>query len=371
MIQKAPVFKALAWGLIITLLATLLLHRMGFLYIDFAAHLENVLIVGTWWMFCSMIFYYRKLLSVQKLLLWKIGALTCFIVCILLIDQWMAIPDNPLSISLLILFWLGIAWVVVPRFIIKFRFLIIGIYGAIWLTFLILRFNESYFKEYHQLSVLLMVMPIPFLLLLWFFEQWKKMKNLELEKNANELAMLKNQINPHFFFNTLNNLYGLCVEKSDLAPELVLKLSEMMRYTIYEGKEAAVPLSHEVKYLENFLDLHRLRHRFPLEISFKKEILEDVKLSPLLFIVLLENAFKHGVEKLAKGAFIRIDLYSDKDILRFQLINNFDPEVVKIEKGIGLENLKRRLQLLYPNHHSLQITQKTGVYHVVLEIQWN
>src|SRR5690606_36085615 len=127
----------------------------------------------------------------------------------------MAIPDNPVSIFLLILFWMGIAWVIVPEFIRKYRIAVFGVYGAIWLVFIFLRFNENYFDQYHQLAIMFLLLPIPFFLLLWVFEQWKRIKNLEMAKNAAELAMLKNQINPHFFFNTLNNLYGLCVEKSD------------------------------------------------------------------------------------------------------------------------------------------------------------
>ena len=250
MLLTSSFFKALGWGLLITLLTTFLLSRMRFINIDSEEHLENILIFGSWWMLCSMVFYYRSKMKLNHTILWKIAALPIFLTTILLIDQWMAIPDNPVSIFLLILFWMGIAWVIVPEFFRKFRVSIFGVYAFIWLTFLFLRFNENYFGQYHQFVILFLLIPIPFYLLLWVFEQWKRMKNLEMEKNEAELAMLKNQINPHFFFNTLNNLYGLCVEKSDLAPELVLKLSEMMRYTIYQGKEANVLLSREVSYLE-------------------------------------------------------------------------------------------------------------------------
>ena len=150
-----------------------------------------------------------------------------------------------------------------------------------------------------------------------------------------------------------------------------MRLSDMMRYTIYEGKEASVLLGREVTYLENFLELHKLRHRFPPEISFKKEILEEVRVSPLLFIVLVENAFKHGVEKLQEGAFVRMELYSDKDKLKFQIVNNFDLSISNSEKGIGLENLKRRLELTYHGLYTLQLIQKEDIFKVTLEIQWN
>ncbi|RIW12893.1 GHKL domain-containing protein [Algoriphagus lacus] len=370
MFPNPSFFKSLGWGLAITVLVTFLMERMGFIRINRQAHLENMLILVSWWMISSLVFYYRKKIRLNSTLLWQIAVLPAFLTGILLIDQWMAIPDNPVSIFLLILFWMRIAWIIVPEFLRKYRIAVFGVYGSIWLVFFALRFNENYFNQYHQVVILFLLIPIPFFLLLWFFEQWKRIKNLEMEKNAAELAMLKNQINPHFFFNTLNNLYGLCMEKSDQAPELVLKLSEMMRYAIYEGKETSVPLSRDVKYLENFLELQGLRHRVSPEISFKKEITEDPLISPLLFIVLIENAFKHGMEKLTEGGFVRINLYSGKDRLRFQIENNFDSNDSKSDKGIGLENLKRRLELSYPGVHELKIKEENGIFRVNLEILW-
>jgi hypothetical protein len=343
---------------------------MGFIRINRQAYLENMLILMSWWMLSGLVFYYHLKIKVNSKLLWQIAALAAFLTGILLIDQWMDMPDNPISISLLILFWMRIAWIIVPEFLRKYRLAVFGVYGSIWLFFLAIRFNEDYFNQYHQTVIILLLIPIPFFLLLWFFEQWKRFKNLEMEKNASELAMLKNQINPHFFFNTLNNLYGLCVEKSNEAPALVLKLSEMMRYTIYQGKETSVSLIREIEYLENFLELQKLRHRTTPDISFKKEIYHAPQLSPLLFIVLVENAFKHGVEKLPEGSFIKINLVSEEEKLRFQIENNYDYSDSNFQKGIGLQNLQRRLELAYPGVHSFEIKQERGIYQVNLEIKW-
>ncbi|MEP0714325.1 MAG: sensor histidine kinase, partial [Algoriphagus sp.] len=312
-----------------------------------------------------------KKVRLQKRSLLRIFVLALFFTGILLLDQWMAIPDNPVSIFLLILFWMGIAHFITPVFFKKYQKGIISVYGLIWLVFLVLRGKENYLREHHDVLMLMLLIPIPFFLLLWVFEQWKRMRDLETQKNKAELAMLKNHINPHFLFNTLNNLYGLCVEKSDLAPEVVLMLSEMMRYTIYEGKENEVLLSKEVEYLESFLALHKLRHRQIPKIEFQLNLVEGLKVAPLLFIVPVENAFKHGVEKLTEGAFVRIDLSANQEKLSFRVNNNYDLEGENTGKGIGLENLRRRLELTYPGQHSLQISQQNGIYNLVLEILWS
>ena len=153
------------------------------------------------------------------------------------------------------------------------------------------------------------------------YHQWREYEDLKAERSQAELAMLKSQINPHFFFNTLNNLYGLVVEKSPQAPEVVLKLSDMMRYTIYEGKKETVKLSDEMNYLQSYIELHRLRYQKQVDIQFTKEIGKDVMVAPLLFIILLENAFKHGVESLTEQAFIRLEVQADGSTVRFLIEN--------------------------------------------------
>ncbi|WBL41724.1 histidine kinase [Algoriphagus halophytocola] len=371
MFPKTSFYKALGWGFAVTLLVTFLFQRMGFIRIDFDEYLENILILGSWWMLSSLVFYYSRKIRLRKQSLLRILYLALFLTGALLLDQWMSVPDNPVSIFLLILFWMGIAHFVAPAFFKKYQKVIFFVYGVIWIGFTLIRWDETFMQENHDWVILMLLMPIPVFLLLWVFEQWKRIKDLENQKNQAELAMLKNQINPHFLFNTLNNLYGLCVEKSDAAPEVVLKLSEMMRYTIYEGKENEVLLSKEVEYLESFLALHKLRHRNEPTIEFNVAIIENLKIAPLLFIVPVENAFKHGVEKLTEGAFVTIDLSANLEKLSLKVANNYDLEGKNKGNGIGLENLKRRLELTYPGEHSLQITQKNGIYTLVLEILWS
>ena len=180
--------------------------------------------------------------------------------------------------------------------------------------------------------------------------------------------MLKSQINPHFFFNTLNNLYGLTVEKSDQAPAVVLKLSDMMRYTIYKGKEDFVSIKNEVEYLKNYIELHKIRFQKRVKIDFIHQIKGDCKVAPLLFIIFLENAFKHGVEKMIEDAYINIDLKADKSKINFTIENNFEEQISKNEKGIGLDNLKKRLDHMYPNKYELIIEVDSLVYRASLNI---
>lgn len=210
---------------------------------------------------------------------------------------------------------------------------------------------------------------VSYLILSWLFSQIRSIRQLRNERGRAELMMLKSQVNPHFFFNTLNNLYGLTVEKSDLAPKVVLKISDMMRYTIYEGKKDFVPLSEELEYLKNFIELHEMRYHKKVDIQFNHQILdEDNQVTPLLFIILLENAFKHGVESLTKDAYIHISLIAGNGKVAFAIENNFDPAEQSEEPGIGLENLKRRLELIYPKKHGLSLLKKDHVYQAQLQL---
>jgi hypothetical protein len=204
----------------------------------------------------------------------------------------------------------------------------------------------------------------------WLLGQWKLVKQLQNERTKAELMHLKSQVNPHFFFNTLNNLYGLAREKSDDTPALILKLSDMMRYTIYQGKKERVKVSDEVAYLNNFIELQQIRFHQPVDVEFVCSIdKNDYRITPLLLIILLENAYKHGVEKMVEGAYVRLNLTINEQQLVFTIENNYDPEEMSVEPGIGLENLKRRLSLIYPEHHQLNVKNQDNCYAVTLTIK--
>lgn len=229
----------------------------------------------------------------------------------------------------------------------------------------------SVFNEYEP--SLKYLDPYYFILLFAFLAEWliSHLTNTVRVKNEQtqaELLHLRSQLNPHFFFNTLNNLYALTIKNSKQAPEVILKLSEMMRYTIYEGEKNTVTIKDEITYLENYIELHKIRYRKPVSIQFNHTIDESLTIPPLLFINLLENAFKHGVDTLTENAFIKLKLTNDIDFIYFSIENNFDKKESNLTKGIGLTNLKRRLSLLYPRTHQLEFTQQNNIYKVTLKV---
>ena len=241
----------------------------------------------------------------------------------------------------------------------------------IFIAVIILIFNDAFgssepFVTFSFFYFLLLF----FLLIRWIFKQIKSILSLKKEKKNAELLHLKSQVSPHFFFNMLNNLYGLVDKDSKKAKELILKLSDMMRYSIYDGQKETVLLSEEISYLQTYIELHKMRYRKNIDIQFNYDIEgNDYEVMPLLFIILLENAFKHGVENLRDNAYVYINMKAEKNNVYFDIENNFDETVVNDEKGgIGLQNLKRRLALVYPKTHTLSFYKTNDVYKSQLNI---
>lgn len=191
------------------------------------------------------------------------------------------------------------------------------------------------------------------------------------KKKEAELKLLKAQLNPHFLFNTLNNLYGLSVAKSDKLPDLMLRLSNLLRYSLYETKEQLVPLNKEIEYLKNYISLEKIRLE-STEVDFKiNGNTSDKKIAPMLFIIFVENAFKYLSSEKRK---IDIKIVSKKDKLYFSCKNTTDnvlPEENLKKSKIGLKNAKKRLALMYPKSHILNVFSKkenTFVVDLTLEI---
>lgn len=199
-------------------------------------------------------------------------------------------------------------------------------------------------------------------------------KELETQTMQSELKFLKSQINPHFLFNTLNNLYALTLKKSDKAPEIVIKLSEMMRYMLYECNERNVLLSKEVNYIKNYLDLESLRQSKNVKIHLDvKGNISDQRIAPLMFIPFLENSFKHGLNHQISEGFVNILLNVDQNEVHLFIENSKSESMPKsIHKrsgGIGLVNVRRRLNILYPNQYELKIDDNPNSYAVNLKIE--
>ena len=203
----------------------------------------------------------------------------------------------------------------------------------------------------------------------WLVWQVILVVRLRHERKKTELLHLRSQVNPHFFFNTLNNLYGLIKTDPEQASALVLKLSDMMRYSIYETQQEVVALEKEVEYLHNYIGLHRMRYHKEIAVDFKVDIQAGYRVMPLLFIILVENAFKHGVENLRDKAFVHLSLRAADNEIHFEIKNNFDDPVAPEGAGIGLQNLKRRLALAYENNYQLKLVQRNGEYVATLRLK--
>jgi sensor histidine kinase YesM len=203
----------------------------------------------------------------------------------------------------------------------------------------------------------------------WIYER-KRVEKLEEIQLKTELDFLKSQIQPHFFFNTLNNLYALTIEKSDIAPSVVLKLSDIMQYVLYDVREPKIRLYDEIKYIQNYIDLERLRYgdRIDSNTEIKGEI-SNIMVPPLLFLPFIENCFKHGVKANDKiEVEISFEMLKNK-ILLFKVVNSFDQLTnMDSNQGIGIQNVKRRLELLFKKTFKLKTTIDKKEYCVELKI---
>jgi len=195
------------------------------------------------------------------------------------------------------------------------------------------------------------------------------------EQKENELRHLKAQLNPHFLFNTLNNLYGLSVAESKKLPGLMLKLSDLLRYSLYDTNQHYVALQKEVDYITNYVELERIRlsGNSDIELLIEGDTTEQY-IAPLLMIVFIENAFKHFSAAKGEKAFVRIRLSVNWDELHLNVQNSIDPEFAPIPStkrkgGLGLENARQRLNLIYPGQHRLKINKNQDTFETGLIVE--
>jgi sensor histidine kinase YesM len=209
-----------------------------------------------------------------------------------------------------------------------------------------------------------------------WYENEKQRKEMENQKLGAELSLLKSQINPHFFFNTLNSIYSLAIIKSDKTPEAVVKLSEIMRYIIYDTERKLVPLSKEVEYIANYIELQRLRLPEEIKVIFKTKLgKEESVIEPLLLLPFVENAFKHGVD-IEKGGVISVSITQTGNELQLHVENpliDADINNKSGQSGIGMNNTLKRLELLY--HDNFSITngpvKKNYIVDLILKLKEN
>lgn len=205
----------------------------------------------------------------------------------------------------------------------------------------------------------------------WYDQKAQTVK-AERQKTAAELKLLKAQLHPHFLFKTLDNLYSHTLESSPRSPEIVMKLSGLLRFMIYESNVPKIPLGKEIELLKNYINLEQLRYgdRLDMSVTISGKI-DQYQIAPLLLLPFLENAFKHGTSEQIDQCWISFDLSMEGSIMRFKLVNSIDPNAdedpVKIG-GLGLENVKRRLELLYKDKHDFETIVLEEVYIVKLDV---
>ncbi len=213
-----------------------------------------------------------------------------------------------------------------------------------------------------------------------FVTDWIKMQDIELrynkverEKLEAELNTLKAQINPHFLFNSLNNIYSLSLSNSKKTPEMILKLSDLMRHVLYESRENFICLQKEIEFIQNFIELQRIRLSAKTDVRFELTgDYQDKQIIPLIFEPFVDNAFKHSCKSICDESFIHIQIEIKGDWLYFKAANNYDennqPPSGKAH-GIGLENARKRLEYLYgKNEYHLDISKKENIFKVELEL---
>lgn len=325
---------------------------------------------AAYWVMVTLIFLYDRTYLIHK------AGLPNFFICAVV------------RVSLLIaLAWMNIHWLIPgfllhKKYITYFTFVLLLLIGYLVIQSLYdfylfgyvlgpgrnTRLSASLLYNFTHTSLYLLL-TIALKFSMDWYEQKKIVQEIKLEKLQAEVNYLRSQINPHFLFNALNNLYALTLKKSDEAPAVVLKLAELMEYMLYENEETVVPLEKEISYLNNYLELEKIRQDKQADIRLT--VTGDVQqcwLPPFLIFPLVENAFKHGVSKAVNNAFLYINILADST-LTINIENNKGTMTPPIQSGgIGLLNLRKRLELLFPGKHTLEIADEPERFLVHLKI---
>jgi len=340
--------------------------------------------------------YLTKIIK-NRILYHLVFWLTAFIVLIQLFKVSATVEKIDYIYTAIFQFTLMIAvyinlWVLIPKFLISKRILLYALFSILAITFCshfnVLLFSELidyilpgyYFISYYSFldisKFFLVFILLTTLLKLskeWFqlIESKQKFIETEKEKVKIELMALRAQVNPHFLFNSLNVLYSLALKNAKETPESIIKLSDILRYVIYDSNKEKVNIKSEVELINNYLSLQQHRIDKTSSINFAPEIQTNVDVAPMLFLPLVENSFKHGVKGDVSNTFVNIILKATNKIVLFNIENNKgsseNPDQ-NTEGGIGLTNIKKRLSLLYPEKHDLSIKEDEQKFIVSLRI---
>ncbi|SRR5690554_2620588 len=300
---------------------------------------------------------------------------------------------NPLQIIFFLNFVVGaliISYILLPRYLYTKKYFQFVLYFALVIAMVIFveegilekifypdtrgtRFLGVFFNLLGSLPSITIICAFKFA---WdLLEKQSEVETLKSTIQESELQFLKSQINPHFLFNNLNNIYALSIENSPRTSEMILELSAFLRYMLYECKARYVPLSREIDQLNNFIHLSQMQIEGRGTVNVQIDnIKSGYQIAPLILMVFVENAFKHSSSSQVDQIYIQIKIWmTDDDKLHFQCKNNYldQSNVHDLSQGIGLENVKKRLDLIYPNAHKLRISQDVGKFEVDLTILLN
>ncbi len=290
-------------------------------------------------------------------------------------------------------------YILIPKFLDKKKYLsfivlLLLLLGAMWAVYCLFKmwfYDPKYFDIFDELGqkyasenfitrflkpavflskVIKFLTPTVLLLTLRFYKSQQQLVELREQKKTAELSALKNQLNPHFLFNTLNSLYALSLEKSEKTPEVIARLSDILDYILFRCEEVYVPIHNEVGLIENYLALEKLRYGRRVEIVFVKKVLNDVKVAPLILLTFIENAFKHGVKQEIKEGKIEIHLSTQNNQISFKIKNSKPSSpIASTTKSLGHVNVKKQLELLYPDRHTLEVVDSEKYYEVILTLK--
>lgn len=308
-------------------------------------------------------------------------------------SEWQLIDHIYTSIFLgtLILFGTINEWVIQKKFLKENKygmFIVLSLFnimaGAFFNHILFDKLIDSllpgyYFISYYEYADLLKFFFVYIFLLTllglsweWFqFQEGKHLMTvLEKEKINAELKALTNQVNPHFLFNSLTVLYGLALKKSDDTADAILKLSNTLRYVIYESARGKVKLSSEINLIENYIELQKYRVRNSERISFQHDVKNSaIELEPMLLLPLVENSFKHGLMGDSTEGFVSMNLFSDENQITFSVVNNKGIAAAnESQGGIGLKNIEERLRLIYKDRYSFTVEETDKLFTVNLKL---
>jgi len=274
--------------------------------------------------------------------------------------------------------YLAIKWKDSIPLPVKIQYTILTVIVFSGALFLLIYPNFNVWRSKPGINLLLYWVPfILFVLALGMLIKLVRMNDRALEdamisasQSQSELKLLQSQISPHFLFNTLNNLYGISLTRHEKIPPLLLKLSELLRYSVYDAKELFVPLSDELAYINNYIDFEKIRIGERLIINTKiDQNAEDIQIAPMILIIFIENAFKHSKNSIDENIYIDIELKIWANSILFSIRNSYqENKDIGLDKysGFGLDNVKKRLELLYPGKHDLKTEVKDDFYEVML-----